>query len=331
MTRKTTWTLIAALIMCGIGAGCDSKPSQIQNSKGDAIKVVTVGPANKAELNAVTESEKARINYRFRTNILKAYYDSIGDADRYLWASKELENLDEAMWFDWAGLPEIIPPAGESLKDTDPRLLVEYVVEARKAYKASMRDLLAAYRKQGSGQKAEIIARVIERLDPVRTYMYYFSAEAPGKNLKPIKVIPAAEQLYAEAYTIYKNNSRIPAIASYKQQRKALAKFLELVERFPESTKSPLSAFYIAHIYREYFNENVRAVMWYERAWQWNPDIQIGARYQAAVVYDLRLHNFSRARQLYKDVLRYELSIQTNRFMARRRIPQLDDVINRGE
>ena len=323
--------MIAALITCGIGAGCDTKPARIEDSNGEAITMLAVDPTNQAELTAVTESEKARINYRFRTNILKAYYDSIGDADRYLWASSELKNLDEAMWFKWTGLPAIIPPAGESLKDTDPRLLVEYVIEARKNYKASMRNLQALYHKQRNADKATIVTRVIERLDPVRTYMYYFSAEAPGKNLKPIKVIPAAEQLYAQAYAIHKQGARIPGITSYKKQRRALAKFLELIELYPESTKSPLAAFYIGHIYREYFNENVRAVMWYERAWQWNPDIQIGARYQAAVVYDLRLHNFSRARQLYKDVLRYEHSIQSNRFMARRRIPELDDIISRGE
>jgi len=341
VTIKTgKWVLLLVLAACLVSAGCDSKPAPIRQGLRQGLRVIdklAVSPGDAAELAAVTAAEVARVQYRYRLTVLRGYCNSIGDADRYNWSGKELANLDQAQWFKWIGIAEVLPPAGESLTNADPRLLVEFVLAARAAYKQAMRDLEKFYSDRLSLKKHKFISRVRERFDPVRTYVYFFSAEAPPENMKPVKVIPAAEELYSKALSIYKRASLVPLIPNYNKQRKALRLFLTITEQHPTSTKSPLAAFYIGHIYREYFNENVRAVMWYQRAWKWDPRIQIGARFQAAVVWDYRLQNHSRAMELYHAVLEHEFDEPTNRMFARNRIAELteqgvgvDPLIERG-
>lgn len=326
--RTGKWTLLLVLAACLVSAGCDSKPSPIRKGWRDGLKVIdtlAVSPGDAAEVKMVTDAEVARMQYRYRISVLRGYCNSIGDADRYNWSGKELENLDEAQWFKWTGIPEVVAPKGESLTNADPRLLVEFVLSARAEYKQAMRDLEKFYKDRLSLKKLKFITRVRERFDPVRTYVYFFSAEAPPENMKPVKVIPAAEELYSRALSIYKGASLVPLAPNYSKQREALRLFLTITEQHPTSTRSPLAAFYIGHIYREYFNEDVRAVMWYQRAWKWDPRIQIGARFQAAVVWDYRLQNLEKALELYQAVLEHEFDDLTNREFARRRIAELTE------
>lgn len=326
-TIKTgKWSLLLVVAVGLLSAGCDNRPSPFRRgyrSGWTTIKTLAVTPGDAIESKAVTGSEIARVQYRYRLTVLRGYCDKIGDADRYNWSGKEIENLDQAQWFTWTGIPEVIPPQGESLTGADPRLLVEFVLTARAAYKKSMADLEKFYTDRLSLEKAKFVNRVRNRLDPVRTYLYFFSAEAPPENMRPVKVIPAAEELYAKALATHKSGSLIPLAPNYNKQREALRMFLTITEQHPTSTKSPLAAFYIGHIYREYFNENVRAVMWYQRAWKWDSRIQIGARFQAAVVWDYRLQNQQRALELYQAVLDHEFEDLTNRDFARRRIAEL--------
>ena len=63
--------------------------------------------------------------------------------------------------------------------------------------------------------------------------------------------------------------------------------------------------------------------MWYRRAWQWDPKIQLGARFQAAVVYDYRLKNKDKAFELYQAVLLHEHQDASNRRFAQQRIAEL--------
>jgi hypothetical protein len=329
-TKTGKCALLLALAGCVLLAGCpiDAKKDPMRKGFKEGFKVIdtlAVSPGDAAEVAAVTAAEVARVQYRYRLTILRGYCNSIGDADRYNWSGKELENLDDAQWFTWTGIPEVLPPKGESLSDADPRLLVEFVLATRAAYKQEMRNLQKFYTERLSVNKAEFISRVRQRLDPVRTYVYFFSAEAPPENMKPVNVIPAAEELYAKALKIYKQSSIVPLIPNYKKQRQALRLFLTITEQHPTSTRSPWAAFYIGHIYREYFNEDVRAVMWYQRAWKWNPRIQVGARFQAAVVWDYRLQNHEKALELYQAVLENEFEDLTNRTFARRRIVELTE------
>ncbi|MFQ5592384.1 MAG: hypothetical protein ACE5HE_14585, partial [Phycisphaerae bacterium] len=65
------------------------------------------------------------------------------------------------------------------------------------------------------------------------------------------------------------------------------------------------------------------AVKWYERAWTWNPETPLAPRFQAAVVYDYRLHDRDRALELYHGVVNHETTHKTNVRFASRRIHEL--------
>jgi len=324
-TGNARWALCAILAVCILAGGCDIRPAPI-TEKWKTITSAAVDPNDADEVKAVTAAEVARVQYRYRVTVLREYCNRIGDADRFNWSGKEIENIDEAQWFQWTGIPEVLPPEGESLTNADSQLLVEHILTARAAYNQAMRDLEQFYQTRNNAQKQGLVSRVRQRFDPVRTYIYFFSAEAPPENMKPDDVIPAAEQLYEQAMTLYNKGKPLPLLTDYSKQREALRLFLTIIEKHPTSTRSPLAAFYIGHIYREYFNEDVRAVMWYQRAWQWDPSIQVGARFQAAVVYDYRLQNKDKAMELYKLVLEFEFEDLTNRWYARRRIKELNEL-----
>ena len=110
---------------------------------------------------------------------------------------------------------------------------------------------------------------------------------------------------------------------SYPKQRQALLKFRELIDKYPTSNKLAQSAYYVGEIYKEYFNENVRAVHWYRRAWQLDPNIPVPARFQAATVYDLRLQDKEKAIECYRLAIKHEQFNSSNVRYSHQRIAEL--------
>ncbi len=138
-----------------------------------------------------------------------------------------------------------------------------------------------------------------------------------GPKPKLHKIINEVEHKYCP-----KCDQWLP-LTNYGKQRKALGMFRELVRRYPNSTRIAESAYYIGDIYKEYFDEDVRAVQWYQRAWEWDPKILKPARFQAAVVYDLLLAQPGKALPLYQAVLKYEQFNGSNVNFATNRIKHL--------
>ena len=124
---------------------------------------------------------------------------------------------------------------------------------------------------------------------------------------------------------LYKRAKPLPGITNYRRQRQALLLFRQLVEKYPNSTKIAQSAFYIGEIYREYFRQHIRAVHWYRRAWEWDPNIILPARFRAAVTYDYHLAEYTKALKLYREVVKKETFDWTNVAFANRRIEQLSE------
>jgi hypothetical protein len=305
--------------------GCDRPPAPPKNPQGRRIKMLSVSPAQREELKAATAAEAARINYRYRLQVLSGYYDRVGNVDKRIWTERETKNLDTAWTFVWDGLPEITRPAGESIEDADERLLVEYVAAARNEYTDAVAKLADFYRQGGRDFEARLIQNVQDRFDPVRTYMYYFAAEMPALA-KPSTVIPEADVLFAEALKLHdagKGILRFAVTTNYPKQRQALLKFRELVAKYPTSNRAPESCYYVGELYKEYFNEDLRAVLWYERAWQLDPNIAKPARFQAATVYDFRLQDKITAIECYRLVIQHEQFNPGNVRYAHQRIGEL--------
>lgn len=288
--------------------GCDAPPDPLTTESGQEVKVLSVDPEDGEELQAVKEAEAARVAYRYRLEVLEAFYRDRADLTKLNWARAEMKNLNQAQWFDWEGV-EAVPPAGESIANADEHALVEQTVAARQAWVSAIQRLEALYRREQNTEKLQAIELVQQRYDPVRVYMYFLDAEIPGPNLRPTAVIPEAAALYAEAMDLYnkgKGWTHTFVSTDYQLQRQALLKLLTLVRTYPTSTKIGQAAYFIGEIYKEYFNQNYRAVHWYQRAWQWDSGLDQPARFQAAVVYDLRLQDKVKALELYQESIKYD-------------------------
>jgi len=323
MKRTIAFSILLSLFACFVFAGCDVPLAPPKTAEGHVVKVLAVKEGDQAELAAVTAAEKARVNYEYRLNVLQSYYERIGNLDKYRWTRRELKYYQKEMTFRWQGLAEITPPAGESLADVDERLLVEQVVAARNAYHGALAELVALYQRKGENFKAALVRSVQQRHDPVRTYMYFLNAEIPGPDLRPTEVVPVADTLFEAALKLHRQGKIVPLLADYRKEREALEIFRDLIAKYPNSTKIARAAYYIAEIYKEYFNEDIRAVNWYRRAWQWDPTVMLPARFQAATVYDLRLGNNDEAVKCYKLAIQYEQFNRSNVRFACQRIKEL--------
>ena len=323
MQMCTILTLGVALAL----AGCNAKPSTPKTKwYGKSIKTLAVDPGNAAEVAAASKAEAARLQYRKSLTTLLDYYNSIGNVQKALWASREIKNLDEAQEFTWVGISAASQPAqGEMQITAQPteRELVENVISSRKAYILAMDELAKLYEQAGDEFKAYVIHTVQTRFRPERTYFYLLEIEVP-EHLEPVKIYPEADKLYNEALALYKSGSKVPGFADYRKQRRALDLFKQIIRQFPDSTKVALAAFYIGEIYKEYFDEHYLAVLWYERAWTWDPYVTVPVRYQAALQYDIHLGEKEKAMELYKASLKLEPYYDNNSRYCKQRIEELE-------
>ena len=333
MNRTTISVTVLVVFSWFLAGGCgDRSPAPPGPSPFKSLKLLVVAPDDLVERRMVTSLETARVGYMFRLNVLKGYYEQIGNMDKLNWAGREIKNLSQTRTFKWQGVPSILPPQGESLSESDERILVEHVVSARNNYKASAAKLRDYYQRSNQIYRAKVMANMQRRLDPIRTYMYFLSAEIPPADLKATKVVPAADKLYFEARDLHEKSKGLILLrmgVNYPNQRRALKMMLELIRKYPHSSRVSMAAYYIAEIYKEYFNENLRAVHWYERAWQWNPSIPKPARFQAAVIHDLRLYNTQEALKCYNLALKHETFNSSNIGYARDRVKHLSKKVGK--
>lgn len=330
MDRKWTSAAIVAVGLLGaILAGCDynginSPPAETRTPEGP-IKSMAV-PAEAELHQAVLDAESARANYKYRLDVLQGYYNRIGYADKYNDTVKEMKNLQTAQWFRWEGLEEVQPAAGESVASADETALIEALIGARNAWVDALSRLENLYREKNLFDQANTIKRVKERLDPVRLPPYHLAAEVPPPTLRPTAVIPEANELFNRAHKLFiDGKGTIPGITTnYKKEREAVELFKDLVRTYKTSDKIALAAYYIGEIYKEYFNENVRAVMWYQRAWEWSENsLTEPAYFQCATVYDQRLADWNNAVMCYRGCLKYDPPRPLNFEYARQRIKDL--------
>ncbi len=327
--------MIASVGLLGVGlcllagsAGCDMKPRPPRAGWFTAVKTLDVSPSDGDELQAVTDLEYARAIYESRLVALHSYYRQAGCFHKIVWAYRELENLREVKVFTWRGAS--VPPA----EDTPPPLnapegvMVERVVSSRLLYQRRVEELARYYEQGGQAFKARVIRNMQDRLDPIRTYMYVDSAEYPPLTLRPRDSIPQADALFLQAKDMFRRGKgflHVAVTTSYPKQREALRLFRQLVQQFPTSDKMAASAYYIAEIYKEYFDEDIRAVNWYERAYTWQPEIGLPARFQAASVYDFRLNDKLKAVELYEAAIEHERFNSSNARFAINRVEELRD------
>jgi len=203
--------------------------------------------------------------------------------------------------------------------------LVEEVVANRDQYHQSLTRLRDYYRDQGEATKLGWAEFELKGASSVKPFRYLVDAEVPSDALRPVHHIPEADKLYQQGVDLMRRGGHgVPALFREDFMIQAAGTFLQLITQFPTSDKIDDAAFFQGEIHKEYLpGTETIAVKWYERAFTWDANTPHPARFQAAVVYDYRLHDRGRALELYQQVVDRETDIQSNVRFAMRRVYEL--------
>ncbi len=203
--------------------------------------------------------------------------------------------------------------------------LVENVLSHRARYYQGLEDLRDYYREHGYATKQSWAEFELEGLRRVKAFRYVIDAEIPSNQLRPTEQISEADALYDQGRALMKKGGYdVPIFYRERSMIKAADVFRELIDRYPNSDKIDDAAFYLGEIHNKYLpDQEPIAVTWYERAWTWDPQTPHPARFEAAVIYDKRLHDRDRALELYQNVLKDETADRSDVRYAARRIRQL--------
>jgi len=180
--------------------------------------------------------------------------------------------------------------------------LVEAVAAARKQYERTLEALKSYYTDRGHNAKIEWVGSELRGFATTPKPRYLLAAEIAGPELRPTRTIEAADQLYEEGLHFKDYPAFPPGKKDYLKV--ALEKFRTVIEKYPQSDKIDDAAFRMGEIYGGwYFQDYARAVMSYERCWQWNPETQHAARFNAAKIFEEKLKNRAKAVELYNEVI----------------------------
>lgn len=310
---KLKLTAVFCLTMLSVAMiGCNGEEAKIIVSNTDV-----------AELSAARALELARGNYSFRLQSLVTRYQKTGNRDKEKWARRELNNLGQAHEVKFEGVGLAVVPQSGALDQADEALAVELVVAARTEYTRAASDLLSHYDGIRDEKKIELMHGILDRFDPVRTYLYYLSAEVPAATLVASDSMPAADVAFDEAEKLYSGSKSLLKIGAKgrRARRAALQGFRGLVQDYPKSNKIGQSAYFIAEIYRQ-VDELIRAAVWYDRAFQWDAAVPHPVRYRAATLYDFGIHDATKALAYYKMAVKLDPTTR-NLDHAKRRIKEL--------
>lgn len=203
--------------------------------------------------------------------------------------------------------------------------LAEEVVAHRRAYHQGLTRLRDFYARRGYATKQGWADFELEGLRSVKPFRYVVDAEIPVETLRGTDAIAQADVLYDRGLDLMRRGGHgTPALYREELMVQAANVFRDLISQYPSSDKIDDAAFQLGEIHKEYLRgQDALAVKWYERSWTWNPATPHPARFQAAVVYDYRLHDRDRALELYQSVVTHELQIGSNVRFASRRIHEL--------
>lgn len=203
--------------------------------------------------------------------------------------------------------------------------LVEAMIGYRTAYRLGLEQLRAYYEARGYATKLGWAEFELSGVRAVKPFRYLLDAEIPDGSLHAAERIADADALLDRGRALMRRGGHgVPALFRRDQMIQAAKVLRDLVVRYPTSDKIDDAAFLLGEIHKEYLpGQESIAVKWYERAWTWNPQTPHPARFQAAVVYDYRLHDRDRALELYQEVMAQEGRNTSNVRFASRRVYEL--------
>ena len=203
-------------------------------------------------------------------------------------------------------------------RETD---LVEGLIHHRRGYQRSLEELASYYEQTGNDMKLQWARQELRDFDQANQYDYIIEAAVAGPDLRGDRSIAEADLLFREARDIEAGARRVIGYDG-DELRRALDKYNELIRRYPSSDKIDDAAYHAGQIY-ERFRDWRLAAIYFQRAYQWNPDTPHPSRYRAAHVLDQRLARRQEALELYREALEKEDLRSSQRDFAEIRIGRL--------
>jgi len=182
---------------------------------------------------------------------------------------------------------------------------VEQIAVNRQAYRQGLELLVKYYTKTGNNMKFKWAKEELAALDSIPQYKYIVEAESAGANLRASISIPEADDLYKDGLQLEKEANVLFIAKNNDLLRLALDKYDRLIRNYPSSDKIDDAAYKAGEIY-EYFQDYSIALLYYERAYQWDPDTTHPARFRSARILDKRLHRNAEALELYRQAIKTE-------------------------
>ena len=181
--------------------------------------------------------------------------------------------------------------------------IVEAVAVNRQAYRQGLELLIELYTKTGDYMKYRWAKKELAALNAIPQYKYIIEAGIAGPNLKVSDSIPEADELYRYALQLERKAKQLIIVKDDDLLRLALDKYNQLIKKHRSSDKIDDAAYRAGSIY-EYFKDYSIALLYYERAYQWDPETPYPARFKRAFLLDKRLHRRGEALKLYQQAIK---------------------------
>jgi tetratricopeptide (TPR) repeat protein len=183
--------------------------------------------------------------------------------------------------------------------------IVEQIAINRRAYQQGLELLIRYYTRTGNNMKLRWANEELTALDLIPQYKYIIVAETLESNLRASTSIPEADDLYQDAQKLEREATVLLIGKNNDKLREALDKYDRLIRAYPTSDKIDDSAYNAGVIY-EYFKDYSIALLYFKRAYQWDPETPYPARFRSARILDKRLHRNAEALELYREAINTE-------------------------
>jgi len=201
--------------------------------------------------------------------------------------------------------------------------IIEEMSDNRQGYRQYLAFLVEHYTKAGNNMKLKWAKKELAALDAIPQYNYIIEAVTAPASLRASAKIAEAELMYRDAVRIERQAKGLLIIYNENLLRVALDKYNQLIRRHPTSDKIDDAAFKAGGIH-EYFGDYTIAALYYERAYQWDPDTIYAARFKAAYIWDKRLAiRRADALENYQEVLKKGGLPQKRKEFIEKRIKEL--------
>jgi len=224
----------------------------------------------------------------------------------------------------------LLVASGADMQRDEEAKLVEQMAQYRQKYIDQLEMLLGFYENQGNQLKSDWVRGELLHLKQGPQHPYLVVAETAGPNLHASKSILEADLLYREGINLMKEGRGGIGKIGMDEKKLYLAKdkFSDLISKYPESNLIGDAAFQIGQIYHQYLGDYAKALLYYQRVWQWDPQTKMPVRFYTARVYDDHYHNWPQAVKFYEQAISQESSYSDNVVYSQNRIRKINEELS---